>query len=95
MGIRADRKCQIESIDNLPTTTMTESKPANFVAVNCRIPREIHEKMQAVTKITQKSSAQVVGTSIEAYVRWLWEEDYENDQMQVDKFAVGLAKKKE
>jgi len=49
--------------------------------------------MQAVTKITQKSSAQLVGTSIEAYIRWLWEEDFENDQMQVDKFAVELAKK--
>ena len=72
---------------------MKAPKPANFVAVNCRIPREIHDRMQAVTKITQKSSAQLVGTSIEAYIRWLWEEDFENDQMQVDKFAVELAKK--
>lgn len=69
---------------------MKAPKPANFVAVNCRIPREIHDKMQAVTKITQKSSAQLVGTSLEAYIRWLWREDYINDQMKVDQFAVDL-----
>ena len=74
---------------------MKAPKPANFVAVNCRIPREIHDKMQAVTKITQKSSAQLVGTSLEAYIRWLWREDYINDQMKVDQFAVDLTKQEE
>ena len=74
---------------------MTEPKPANFVAVNCRVPREIHDKMQAVTKITQKSSAQLVGTALEAYIRWLWGEDYINKQMKVDKFAVDLTNQEE
>ena len=74
---------------------MKAPKPANFVAVNCRIPREIHDKMQAVTKITQKSSAQLVGTSLEAYIRWLWREDYINDQMKVDQFAVDLTHQQE
>ena len=74
---------------------ITPPKPANFVAVNCRIPREIHAKMQTVTKITQKSSAQLVGTSIEAYIRWLWHEDYINKQMKVDQFAVDLNQQEE
>ena len=69
-------------------------KPKPFVAVNCRVPCEIHERMREVARLTQQSSAQIVGTALEAYVRWLTGEDFVNDRMQVDRFAVGLKEKR-
>ena len=69
-------------------------KPKSFKPVNCRVPPEIHEKMQEVTKLTQQSSAQLVGTALEAYVRWLTGEEFVNDRMKVDRFAVGLKEKR-
>ena len=65
-------------------------KPKPFVAVNCRVPPEVHEKMREVAKLTQQSSARILGTALGAYARWLTGEDFVNDRMKVDRFAVNL-----
>ena len=71
---------------------MENSNPTEFIAVSARVPREIHEQIASVTKVTQKSSAQLLGTALEAYVRWLNDQEYVTKQMKVDKYAIKLSK---
>ena len=72
---------------------MRPKKEEALVAINCRIPKDVHQRMVDQLLVTKKTAASFVADAIEQYVELLPDEDA-NKQLtnstKIDRFAYNL-----
>lgn len=69
------------------------NKKTEYTAVHCRVPNEVYENASKLTKVTQKSIANLVANAITAYVTAVTKgvdeiKDYQ--PLKIDQFAWSL-----
>ena len=76
---------------------MRPKKEEPQVAINCRIPKEVHQEMTGLLAITKKSAAAFISDAVVQYIALLPTEDDITKQltnaMRIDRFAIQLARK--
>ena len=76
---------------------MRPKKEEPMVAINCRIPKDVHTEMNELLQITKKSAAAFVADAVVQYIKLLPTEEDTSKQltkaMQIDRFAYQLHKK--
>jgi len=69
------------------------NKKTEYTAVNCRVPNEVYDSASELTKVTQKSIANLVANAITAYVTAVTKgvDEIKNYQpLKIDQFAWSL-----
>ena len=76
---------------------MRPKKNIPQVAINCRIPEEVHQQMSGLLNITKKSAAAFISDAVVQYIALLPKEKDITKQltnaMQIDRFAYNLSGK--
>lgn len=63
----------------------------NQIAVNFRLPYELHSEMSQILEKTEKSSAAFISNAVEYYIALVKEKTINNqDTLKIDRFAWGL-----
>ena len=77
---------------------MRPKKDEPQVAINCRIPKDVHEQMTDLLKVTNKSAAAFISDAVVQYVNLLPTKGDVTKQltnaMLIDRFAYELHRKK-
>ena len=69
------------------------NKKTEYTAVHCRVPNEVYDSASELTKVTQKSIANLVANAITAYVTAVTQgvdEIKEYQPLKIDQFAWSL-----
>ena len=64
-----------------------------YHAINCRIPKETYENLQAMLEITGKNVSATVADAIVYYMNCVKGENEPTNSLQIDQFAWNLKKK--
>ena len=74
---------------------MKTSKEENkYHAINCRVPKETHERLQIICCCTKRNLAQTIASAIELYCNHVTGKSEATTELKIDQYAYSLTSKK-